>query len=57
MGNEQTPEDTDLPPRMNPLWARSTLSIRKEAPARCSVCSQDSNGRGESDTDPYYSGS
>lgn len=55
MGNEQTLEDTGFPPRMNPLWARSMLSIREEAPARCSVCSQDSNGRGELDTNPYYS--
>lgn len=29
MGNEQTLEDTGLPPRMNLLWARSMLSIRK----------------------------
>lgn len=53
MGNEQILEDTGLPPRMNLLWARSMLSVRKEAPARCSVYSQDSNGRGESDTNPY----
>lgn len=55
MGNEKTLEDTVFPPRMNPLWARSTLSIKEDAPARCSVCSQDRNGRRESDTNPYYS--